>query len=977
MSARSRLLVVVPDSRGFPSVPGARIMAADAFLAAPPSDYSPRTIVVNLCPSDRYRSKGYYVSLLSEARGMKVIPSLETSEGLGDPYALFRALQVAHVPTVDLKEMQTRRRSLPAAIASDDDPGRSGRSPALLLRVGRDDELSFRAAGGAELAERLVFFGRCEDRRFQAICRDVYEVWPAPALRVRLLNEDDHWKVIHVALVDAAGLRGADRARFLRVLRTPKLLRPPRPKPEEARIPSIAILYDEKSLFAPSTTETLEKLEKIAKRKGILARRIGMGDLARLGEYDALFVRAYTGVTTPAFQFALRAEALGKPTIDDTQSIIRCSNKIYLHELLTREGVPTPRAMVATPHTRFDQLEELGLPFVIKQPDGAFSAAVHKVMSKADYVRHARKMFQQTPLLIAQEWLPTEFDWRVTTLGGKVLFPCRYHMARGHWRIRAEEHDGINYGKVEAVPRDYAPREVVRVALRATREIGDGLYGVDIKDTARGPVVIEINDNPNLDLGYEDAADGDAVYVDLLDWFAKRIERARAPLAPPPEREPEDAFKPLRRPIGRPPEPRHLYRPFEVCGLELEYPMVDRDLNVVHKVAEVFQAWEGHPASDVDLGIVGFSNEIMDHVLEVKTQAPLKSLVQTEEVLVEAIRRLSTFLWGKFEARLLPTGMHPWLRPDRARLWQRSNSRIYDTYARLFDLKTHGWANVQASHVNLPFGTDEETVAMMNASALLVPYLPAIAASTPMYEGEVQASVDNRMAWILGHQTRVPESCGLMIPEFTTSLRHYRRDVLGPMYRAVDRLPDARILRQEFFNARSSVFKFSRRSMEVRVIDMQECVKMDVAIAAFVRSALKALTGRLLSGKLALPDHAALVRDLHATIKAGSRATVEAPHLQVRPGPVRDAIRELLALARPACRKDELPYLDLVERVADAGTLSERIRAALEPWFDREEEFTDAARKIYIELADCLESNTPWRGRGPGFEHAAENWGWT
>lgn len=968
---RARLLLVAPDAADLPKVPGALAVRVEDFLAAVPTGTARNATVINLCPTLRYRSRGYYVSLLCEARGLKVIPTLESSESLADPHAMFRGLQLAHIPSVDRKEMQSRRRAVPAEILPDDDDDDEAAGPVLLRRVGRDDELSFRPVTDAECADQVVCFGRCLDDRFQTLARRVYQVWPAPAMRVRFIHEDDEWKVVQVTPLAALKLKGADRDLLLETLRRPEFLRPPRPVAEE-HMPSIAILYDEMSLFAPSTTETMEKLERVAARKGVLARRIGMNEMNRLGEYDAVFIRAYTSVTSPVFQFALRAESLGKPVLDDTQSIIRCSNKVFLHELLTREGVPTPRSVVSTPHTPWAELARLGLPFVIKLPDGAFSAAVHKVESKADYLRHSKPMFQQSPLLISQEWLPTEYDWRVTVLDGKVLFTCKYFMARGHWRIRAEDKRGISYGKVEAVHRDHAPREVTRVALRACRAVGNGLYGVDLKDTRRGPVVIEINDNPNIDVGYEDRADGDVIFEDLIDCFTRRIERARQPKAEPRERDQADTFVELRRPIGpRTLELKPAYRAFEVCGLELEYPVVDRDLNVVSRVADAFQEYAGRPSSDVDLGLVGFSNEIFDHVLEVKTAVPVRSLVQAEEALVEGIRRFSTLLARRFEARLLPTGMHPWFLPAKAKLWNRSNARIYATYERLFDVHTHGWANVQACHVNLPFGQEHETVAMLNASAMLMPYLPAIAASSPLAEGDLQPAVDNRMAHIVTHQARLPESCGDLIPEPCTSLAQYRRDILGGIYRALDRLPDAGPIRQEFANARAAVLKFSRRSLEIRCLDMQECVKMDAAIAAFTRAALRALTQRTLAGKLARPQQSVLVADFNAVIHAGTRAQVSAPHLGLdaprdRQGrhAVRAVLTRLLEWARDACRADEQPYMDLVQQIIASGSLSERIRSALEPSVDNDEAFTEAARRIYAELSECLETNTPWHGRG-------------
>jgi carboxylate-amine ligase len=239
-----------------------------------------------------------------------------------------------------------------------------------------------------------------------------------------------------------------------------------------------------------------------------------------------------------------------------------------------------------------------------------------------------------------------------------------------------------------------------------------------------------------------------------------------------------------------------------------------------------------------------------------------------------------------------------------------------------------------------------------------------------MHDGEIQPAVDNRMAHVLHHQDRLPESMGPMVPEYVKSLDDYRRRVLRPMLRACGRLPDARAIQGDFLNARCAVVKFYRSSLEIRCLDMQECVKMDVAIAVFVRWALKALTERVLAGKVDLPEHALLVEDLHATVKQGTRARVNAPHAAgtVRrdaqgKADVRDVLRELLGLARREARADEAPYLDLLEPVLERGNLSERIAAALEPHVKDDDGFTDAARRIYVELSDCLVDNEPWKGR--------------
>lgn len=970
--SRRRVVVVVSDPRTATDLPAEMLVSADEYLEGGEALTDRQLVVVNLCNSYRYRTRGYYVSLLADARGQTVVPSVETIEGLSDAYGLFRALREAGVPTVDVREMKSRHGSLPAAISPEaDDASGPHEAPVPLLRVDAAEGPAYRPASDAEVAETLSYFGSCTDPRVRAASLAVYREWPAPVLRIQWILEEEEWKVTGVSALSLRQLRREQRAELAEALRNERLLvRRGSPPPSAGKRAALAVLVDEGDPFSPSSPETIDKLERVAARMNVYVQRIGLGDLEKLGEYDALFIRALTSVSTPAFQFALRAEALDMPVVDDSQSIIRCSNKVFLDELLRREGIPTPRTLVATARTPADQLAELGFPAVIKLPDGSFSAAVHKVSSPQEYRERAAEMFRRSPLIIAQEYLPTDFDWRVTVLDGQLLVAARYFMARGHWQIRTEEKGTERYGRVEAVAREAAPKAVVELALRAAGLIGRGLYGVDIKETPAGPVVIEINDNPNLDVGYEDAADGGAVYEDVVRFFLRRVEEGTeaADAAAPAE---ETA--PLRAPI-RPrraaPQPRAHYRPFEVAGVELEYPVVDRDLNVAHRVEEAFRTLAGRGCSDVDLGAVGLSNEIADHVLEVKTQAPVRSLAEAEEVLVEGIQRFSAVLRDQFDARLMPTGMHPWMDPTKGRLWRRSNARVYDTYARLFDVKTHGWMNVNSCHLSLPMGREAESVAMLNAAALLVPYLPALAASSPMYDGDLQPAADGRLAWILEHQARIPESQGEIVPEYIDSLADYRKRILGGMYAALDRIPDTGPIRHEFFNARGAVFKASSKRMEVRVLDTQECVRMDMAVAAFVRSALKTLTQRVADGKLALPAHAVLVADFRAVVRDGSRARVMAPHFgsvardAEGRADVRDVLRVLLEDARRSVRKDEAEYLELAGRIVEAGTLSERIRAALLPFQEAEDEvFTDAARGIYIELMDCLEANEPWARR--------------
>jgi gamma-glutamyl:cysteine ligase YbdK (ATP-grasp superfamily) len=603
---------------------------------------------------------------------------------------------------------------------------------------------------------------------------------------------------------------------------------------------------------------------------------------------------------------------------------------------------------------------------------------VFKVPSADVWSGTLPELLNGSPMLIAQAWAPTAFDWRVGVLDGRPLFACRYWMVPGHWQIRGSTARGTaRDGRVEGVPLDHTPAVVKRVACRAARLIGDGLYGVDVKELETGAVVIEVNDNPDMNLDYEDQAEGDRVYEELSAWFLKRIDQekgaprkngskngskngAPARVAPHPE----------RAPIGRLPRDldRRDYRAYEVCGLEVEFALVDSDLSPMHLAEELLASLAGRPTSEVELGVVGFSHEFFDHLVELKTQVPLRSLAETEGVLAQGVHRLVLSL-ERLGARAMPTSMHPWLDPRWARRWTRSGTAVYETYARLFDTATHGWANVQSSQVNLPLGRDYEAVAMMNAAALLLPYVPAVAASSPIYDGALQRSTDGRLAFILEHQSRLPESQGEIVPEYVDSLAGYKRGVLRPMYAAIDRLDDAGVIRHEWLNARGAVFKFSRRSMEVRVVDTQECVKMDIAVAAFIRGALHDLSAELIRGKITLPEHRLLVEDFRACVRDGSRARVWAPYLPMLPRDdegrteVALVVEQLMARAARRLKRGEQTYLELLDVVRTRGTLSECIAARLAPHAGDPEQLREETRAVYLELCDCLADNRPWAGR--------------
>jgi glutathione synthase/RimK-type ligase-like ATP-grasp enzyme len=326
-------------------------------------------------------------------------------------------------------------------------------------------------------------------------------------------------KPIHrLKKAERAFLGAALAAYTRRSWRPPKLQRPLRY--------AIAVLQDARDPLPPSTTETLRHWAARAARHDVEVEPITRRDLSSLAEFDALFIRETTSIRNHTFRFARRAEAEGMPVIDDARSMIRCTNKVFLWELLRRARLPTPDTVLVRAGTEPQAVADaLGLPVVLKIPDGSFSRGVKKAGTLPELSRLMGEFLEDSDLILAQRFLPTAFDWRIGVLGGEALFACQYLMARGHWQI-VEHREGrpAREGGFRSFPLTEAPSAVVALAVASARLIGDGLYGVDIKETPSGPVVIEVNDNPNLNHGVEDFSEKDAVWDRLTLWFVERLK---------------------------------------------------------------------------------------------------------------------------------------------------------------------------------------------------------------------------------------------------------------------------------------------------------------------------------------------------------------------------------------------------------------------------------------------------------------------
>jgi len=488
-------VIVVRNLKDFKWSPESfRVITARDYLDNPGA-FPPKTRIVNLGRNYEYLGHAYYCSLLAEARQHRVVPAVRTL-------------------------MDLRKRSLYQPLLADLD--------ALLERSCVHEE-----SVGRGRFRVHVLFGRADIPAFQRLAQKTYSMYPCPILRIEA-ERSDRCRVRSIGPVEIDELPleldylfEQQLRRFARADWSP-------PRPETPPRWALAILHDPKESLPPSDEPAIRRFVRAGERLGIEVELIQKKDLPRLAEYDALFIRETTAITHHTYQFSQRAELEGLVVIDDPASIMRCTNKVYLAELLRRNGVPAPKSLVVSRRTLPDVTTKLPFPIILKIPDGSFSLGVHKVESRAQLEEVADRLFEDSDLILAQEYMYTTYDWRVGVLGGKPLYVCQYFMAPRHWQIVSHGKDGsTQFGGFRAWAVEEAPPEVIDAAVRAASLIGDGLYGVDLKQTDQGVFVIEVNDNPNIDHTVEDGVLKDRLYEIIMEEFLRRLERYGQPRADP------------------------------------------------------------------------------------------------------------------------------------------------------------------------------------------------------------------------------------------------------------------------------------------------------------------------------------------------------------------------------------------------------------------------------------------------------------
>lgn len=401
-----------------------------------------------------------------------------------------------------------------------------------------------------------------------------------------------------------------------------------------------------------------------------------------------------------------------------------------------------------------------------------------------------------------------------------------------------------------------------------------------------------------------------------------------------------------------------IYHLFEGCGIELEYMIVDRRrLNVLNISDALLRTPEGKYKCDIDRGTIGWSNEFALHVIELKTNDPSSSLSQLSGEYQEQVSRINNILKRR-DAMLMPTAMHPWMDPStEARFWPHGNRRIYLTYDRIFGCRVHGFANIQSMQANLSFSGDEEFGRLHAAVRLVLPLIPAIAASSPLVEGRATGVMDNRLFFYRDNQRRLPSITGRVIPEPVYRKDTYEKTILDRMYSGIASLDPKGVLRHEWLNSRGAIPRFERNAIEVRIVDIQECPLADLAIAAALTAVLKGLAEERWTSLTEQKRWAVrpLSLLLEETMRYGQKADIrDRSYLKVFGFPGKHACANELwqHLMETVVFKDvslDVRFREALKVILIKGPLSHRILSSLGKTPSREKIGT-----VYRKLCSCL-----------------------
>jgi glutathione synthase/RimK-type ligase-like ATP-grasp enzyme/ribosomal protein S18 acetylase RimI-like enzyme len=485
-SGMSNIIVVDRSKNWTIDIDDVEVVSAKRYISGSDMHQPKNLRVFNLCNSYRYQSLGYYVSLLASARDQRAIPNVTTIR--------------------DFKDLQLIR-----SIAN-------GIDEIIQTSLQKIEDKTF---------VLNIYFGHTVEKDYKQIGHKLYALFEAPLLQVEF-KKTDKWLINKAMPISYKKVKAEDWEQvqvFAQKYFSKKRFSKQRLKNYKY---DLAILIKPNEENPPSNHQALKNFKIAAEKTGFYTEFITKDDYDKIPEFDALFIRETTSVNDYTYQFSRKAYAEGLVVIDDPWSILRCSNKIYLNERLKQNGILTPETWVFIKGlANIAQINGVSFPLVLKQPDSAFSRGVVKVENKEELEKATEQLFKKSDLIIVQQYLYSEYDWRIGVLDQNPLFACKYFMAKDHWQIYKWGAQSDNMGDAETVAIEMVPQKVVKAALKAASLMGDGLYGVDLKVVKDKVYLIEVNDNPNIDFGIEDTILKNQLYERVMQSIYNRIEMSR------------------------------------------------------------------------------------------------------------------------------------------------------------------------------------------------------------------------------------------------------------------------------------------------------------------------------------------------------------------------------------------------------------------------------------------------------------------
>ncbi len=401
---------------------------------------------------------------------------------------------------------------------------------------------------------------------------------------------------------------------------------------------------------------------------------------------------------------------------------------------------------------------------------------------------------------------------------------------------------------------------------------------------------------------------------------------------------------------------------FQAFGVELEYMIVDRDTLHIKPIAdELLKDMLGAYGNDYVNQEISWSNELVSHVIEIKSTPPTKDMYVQAQQFAANIKEINQRL-EKYNARLMPTAAHPWMDPHKETvLWKHDNHDIYDAYNRIFDCKGHGWSNLQSTHLNLPFSGDNEFARLHAAIRLVLPIIPALAASSPILEGTFSGVMDKRLDYYEKNQQAIPQLTGRVIPDTVNSQEEYQRIIYDPIAKAIAPHDPDKILEPLWLNSRGAIARFERGAIEIRIIDIQECPEADLAVLTAIACLLRALVEDKYEDfeEQTLWDTNELYDVYKDVVKNAQGALItNRGYLQVfgieeHSTDTQYIWRHIIQQLMVWYPDEMTPFVENLNIIIEQGTLSQRIIKTLGTDFPPED-----LQQTYRQLCHCLENNT-------------------